>query len=1030
MEKMIANPEQFKENRLPAHSDHKYFANLTELATGKSSFVLSLNGLWNFSYAENLASAPKNFQSPDVDCHDWKTIRVPAHIQMEGYGKPHYTNTPYAWDGNEVINPEEIPQRFNPVACYVKYFYAPADWKKIFVSFQGAESSLTLWLNGHFVGYSEDSFTPSDFDLTPFIKPGENKLAVQVVRFSSGSWLEDQDFFRFSGIFREVLLYTKPEAHAEDIFVKAAPVNDYKDGKLEINFKWNSDATKILDVEIYDAAGQKIFQQSQEIFGKENVFSAELSNVNLWSAESPYLYRAVFTVKVGDVVTEIIPLNIGFREFKMDGAVMKINGKRIVFKGVNRHEFDCYNGRAFDPSMIEQDIISMKRHNINALRTSHYPNQSFTYELCDLYGLYVIDETNLETHGAWMRNGACCLDENSVPNDNPKWLAAILDRAQSMLERDKNHPSILIWSCGNESCGGKNIFEMSEYFRKADPSRLVHYESIFWDRRYNATSDMESEMYTVVRDVKKFLSEHRDKPFIMCEYTHSMGNSNGGMHKYTQLAEEEELYQGGFIWDFVDQAIYSNEKKAFLYGGDFGDRPTDYNFSGNGIFFYDRKPTTKLQDVKFNYQNFTLTPNENKVTIQNKSLFTNAAQYILKLTLLVDGREVWANEVEVPPIQPAETKDVAINVPKFGAGEYALTAALCLKENTLWATRGHEVAFGQSVYTKTDAPSDISAWLSRNESYVPNEKYSAKKNFRVVKSDVNLGAQGDGWSAMFSCSANNFTSYKFNGVELIEEMPQINFWRAPVDNDRGNGHHMNCAQWKLASMYRRCVKVEYAIGDEEFKTVKKYFGEESRGECDAARLKVRYTYELVTTPSATVQVTYTVMPCGSIKVEMDYKKVEGLSDLPDFGMIFTLPSEYDKIKFYGYGPLDNYVDRREGARLGIFETTAADEVEPYLRPQESGNHCGVRWFAVTDKKNRGLKIFSDKPFEASALPYNPHELENARHHYDLPKVMHTYLRASAGQCGVGGDDTWGAPILEEYLIPNEDKHFEFFVRGV
>lgn len=1034
MEKVLANlanPEHFQENRLPAHSDHKYFSSVEELANDKSKFFLSLKGLWHFAFAPNLNFIPQNFESADYDCHDWQTIRVPAHIQMENFGKPHYTNTTYPWDGHEVIKQGEIPTRDNPVACYVKYFDVPNDWKNIFISFQGAESGIAIWLNGNFVGYSEDSFTPSDFDLTPFIKSGENKLAVAVFRYTSGSWLEDQDFFRFSGIFRDVIIYTKPEIHLEDIFIHAVPINNYTDGNLKIETTWNSDAEKIVELKIFDKNNSCVLDETKNFGGKNFTFDFELKNILLWSAEYPNLYRALFIVKnpAGEVV-EVIPQNIGFREFKMDGNIMKVNGKRIVFKGVNRHEFDCYNGRAFDAALIEKDIIVMKQNNINAIRTSHYPNQSRLYELCDIYGLYMIDETNLETHGSWMRNGACIRDENTVPGDNPKWLAAVLDRAKSMVERDKNHPSILIWSCGNESCGGKNIFEMHEYFRKADPSRLVHYESIFWDRRFNDSSDFESQMYPPVAKIKEFLAEHRDKPFVCCEYTHAMGNSCGGMHKYTQLTEEDELYQGGFIWDFVDQAIYSEEKKSLLYGGDFEDRPSDYNFSGDGILFADRKLTTKLQDVKFNYQNFTLTPAENKITIQNKSLFTNAADYILKLNLLIDGIETWKKEFDAPEILPGETKDVEISLPSFGAGEYVLTAALCLKNDNLWAERGHEIAFGQSVFNKKNLQGEINSWLTRNKNYVPNEIYKSAKKFRVVKSDINIGVQGDGWSAMFSSAAGNFTSYKFNGVELIEEFPQLNFWRAPVDNDRGNSHHLDCAQWKLASLYRRCSKIEFAIGEEDFKTVEKYFGASGIGECFAEVLKVRFTYELVTNPVAECQVTYTVNKCGAIKVEMDYKKVEGLSDMPDFSMIFTLPNSYDKIKFYGCGPLDNYVDRREGARLGIFETTAAEEIEPYLRPQECGNHGGVRWFEVTDNRGRGVKIYGEKPFEASALPYNPHEIENARHHYDLPKVNHTYLRASAGQCGVGGDDTWGSPILDEYLVNNEDKHFEFWFKGI
>jgi len=398
--KQLANPEYFQENRLPAHSDHKYFADFNELASGQTKFVRSLSGLWHFAFAPTLQLVPQNFEAEDYNCHDWQTIRVPAHIQMEGFGKPHYTNTPYPWDGHEVIHQGEIPSRDNPVACYVKYFDAPEDWKNIFVSFQGAESGIAIWLNGKFVGYSEDSFTPSDFDLTPHIKQGENKLAVAVYRYTSGSWLEDQDFWRFSGIFRDVILYTKPAIHLEDMFVHAAPTNNYTDGNLKIETTWNSDAEKIVELKIFDKNNACVLDETKTFGGAEFVFEFDLKNVDLWSAEHPNLYKALFVVKnsAGEV-QEIIPQNIGFREFKMDGNIMKVNGKRIVFKGVNRHEFDCYNGRACNPADLEKDIVNIKRHNINAIRTSHYPNPSRLYELCDIYGLYMIDETNLETHG-------------------------------------------------------------------------------------------------------------------------------------------------------------------------------------------------------------------------------------------------------------------------------------------------------------------------------------------------------------------------------------------------------------------------------------------------------------------------------------------------------------------------------------------------------------------------------------------------------------------------------------------------------
>lgn len=1031
----LADPEYFAEGRLAAHSDHAYFASLEEAACRQSSYQKSLDGLWQFTFARNLAERPAGFELPETDCHDWQTIRVPAHLQMEGYGVPQYTNIAYPWDGHEAVKPGEVPQRENPAASYVKYFTVPEDWKNTIISFQGAESALAVWLNGHFVGYSEDSFTPSEFELTPYLQAGENKLAVQVYRFSSGSWIEDQDFWRFGGIFREVFLYTKPAVHLDDLFVHAVPRNGYRDGRLMLDCKWNSAAEKQLEYQLFDAAGKCVFTHKETQMGDESHVQADLSAVSLWSAEKPYLYRLLLTVRdERGELQEVIPQQIGFREFCMDGGLMKINGQRIVFKGTNRHEFDCYRGRAIDPEEIEQDIICMKQQNINAIRTSHYPNNSRIYELCDLYGLYVIDETNLETHGSWQKNGIYAPDERTVPNDHEEWQAAILDRAQSMLERDKNHASIIIWSCGNESCGGKDIFAMSEYFRKRDASRLVHYESIFWDRRYNDTSDMESQMYPKAEDIRKFLREHKDKPFLCCEYTHSMGNSNGGMHKYTELAYEEERYQGGFIWDYVDQALWGRDRygrETLRYGGDFGDRSTDYNFSGDGIVFADRKLSGKLQEVKFNYQNFTLEPSETEVKIRNRSLFTNVNEFALQVTLLRDGAQVWQETMPAPSVQPGGHASLSWELPFRAAGEYVVTASLLLKTDTRWASAGHEAAFGQAVLQKKQAvKDDLGSWLSASDrcmKRVPLAPVQAKP-LRIVKSDINLGVQGDGFSVMFSSGQGNIVSYRYNDQELLEEMPQLNFWRAPVDNDYGSQYMSQCAQWKLASLYRRCVGVELLDGQTAEKLA--WFGEHGFGEYYADCAAVRFTYELATQPVSRCSVTYTVQADGAIRTELDYQKVEGLPEMPDFALLLTMTADYDQIRYYGYGPADNYADRSQGAKLGIFAATAQGEMQPYLRPQECGNHGGIRWFEVTDRRGRGLRLSGDVPFEASALPYTPHELENARHAYDLPAIHHTFVRASLGMCGVGGDDSWGAPVLEEYRKKNETKQFTFWMKGI
>ncbi|MGN0958853.1 MAG: glycoside hydrolase family 2 TIM barrel-domain containing protein [Selenomonas bovis] len=1035
----LREPTFFAEHRLPAHSDHRWYRDEAELARGESSYSLRLDGVWYFHYARNLALRPEGFEAPAYDCRGWETIRVPAHWQLEGHGRPQYTNMTYPWDGHERVTPGEIPVRENPVGSYVRYFTLPEGWqgKRVRVTFEGAESALVVYLNGHYIGYSEDSFTPASFDITEQLTAGENKLAVSVVRFSSGSWLEDQDFWRFGGLFRSVRLETQPAQHIEDLFVHAAPVHDYRDGQLRVTLRWSSAAARQVELALYDAVGTLVAQAGETQEGERTELALEVPGVRLWSAERPYLYRALFTVRdAAGRVQEVVPQQVGFREFRLAGGLMKLNGKRIVFKGVNRHEFDCDRGRAVDPASIERDIIEMKRQNINAVRTSHYPNNSRLYELADRYGLYVIDETNLETHGTWQKNGVHVPSEGVLPDSHEEWQAAVLDRARSMLARDKNHPSILIWSCGNESCGGRDIYEMSEFFHREDPSRLVHYESIFWDRSYPATSDMESQMYTKVADIRAFLAAHPEKPFICCEYSHAMGNSLGGMHKYTDLADEEPRYQGGFIWDFVDQALWRRDRygrDSYAYGGDFGDRPCDYNFSGDGILFTDRSLSPKMQAVKFNYQDFRLTPARDAVTIENKSLFRDASDYVLRVSLLRDGETVYETQCAVPSIAPGSKDEVPLTLPDCGAGEYALTASLCLRARTAWAEAGYEVAFGQTVYEKQEAQGTRQDWLAAPTArYEAGQLLAAVRPLHIVKTDICVGVSGDGFEVLFSSAAGNLVSYQYDGVELIDGMPRPSFWRAPIDNDLGSRRDFLTAQWKLASLYQRCERVELREPGKDWQTYH-WFGSDGTAEYDAApgeTLSVRFTYALATSPQASCTVTYTVHPGGRVEVALDYERTDGLPELPDFAVVLPLSADYDRVSFYGLGPAETYADRVRGARLGRYEGRVCDEVTPYLVPQACGNHMGVRYLAVTDRRGRGLKVFGTQPFEASALPYTEHELESARHQNELPQVQHTYLRASLGSCGVGGDDSWGAPVLEEYTMKNESKHFVFSFCGI
>lgn len=1014
----IKDPTFFAQNRVKAHSDHHYYKNHRELAEKNESFRQNLNGLWKFQYARNLAEAPDGFEAEDFDCKGWEDIRVPAHIQMEGYDKPQYVNVQYPWDGHEAIEPGEIPTQFNPVASYAKYFTVPENMqgKRLFVSFQGVESGFALWCNGSYVGYSEDTFTPSEFELTSYLKEGENKLAVQVFKWTSGSWCEDQDFFRFSGIFRDVYLYSIPDTHVSDIRIKTILNDTYDRGNLEIVLEaiGNGKVELILTRQGEEAARTEVEIKD----GQSIVVELTIEQPALWSAEQPNLYDLMIQVTDNqEQLQELIPQRVGFRRFAIEDGIMKLNGKRIVFKGVDRHEFSSRRGRVPNHDELLRDIVTMKRNNINAIRTSHYPNDSALYALCDEYGLYLIDECNMETHGMWDMVGRGVWPiEKALPGDRQEWKDLLLDRVNSMYQRDKNHPSIIIWSCGNESFGGSVIYEMSKLFHALDDTRLVHYEGVCNDRRYNDTSDMESRMYPSAAYVKDFLQKDRSKPYLLCEYTHAMGNSCGGMHKYTDLTDEEPLFQGGFIWDYIDQSIYHKDrygKEVLGYGGDFDDRPCDYNFSGNGIAYGgERMPSPKMQEVKFNYQNISIQIQDDQFTVINKNLFTNTDVYDCKISLTLDGRQIADTKVDIG-VEPLSQQTYQLPRWRYltpwskeepwmatDAGEYVVTVSFVLKEDTLWAQRGHEVAFGQGIY-EIEAPQQ-----RKLQSYM-----------KVTDGTYNLGIKGEHFEVLFDKGGKGLVSYVYGGREMIKAIPKPNFWRAPTDNDNGNQMPFRYGQWKLASMYQ----LNGIPGSKEPNPVIVQ---------ETDKVTVTYTYYLPTTPESSCEVAYTVTGDGTVHTALSYDPPKGIHDMPEFGMLFKFDADYENLTWYGYGPAETYCDRERGGKLGIYQNKVADNIAQYLVPQECGNHTHVRRASVTDNLGRGME-FSGKELSFSALPYTPHELENAMHSYELPPVYYTVVRVALQQMGVAGDDSWGARTHEEYLIDVTkplELHFSF--RGI
>mgnify|MGYP000820021081 CR=1 FL=1 len=970
---------------------------------------------------------------------------MPAHIQMEGYDAPQYANVQYPWEGHEDIHPGEIPEHFNPVASYVKYFTVPEQMKgkRLFISFQGAESGIALWLNGQFVGYSEDSFTPSEFELTDYVKEGENKLAAQVFKWTASSWCEDQDFYRFSGIYREVYLYTVPGVHVYDLQIRAIPDESLNKARFEVKTStWGKGNVHIA----LSKNGQTILEENKSLGenaastgsdrngkdaateaagrtvqkGVADTFSWTVENPILWSAEDPQLYDLIMEVfDENGILQEVIPQKVGFRRFEMKDGIMTLNGKRIVFKGVNRHEFSSITGRCVSEAELRKDLTIMKQNNINAIRTSHYQNQDALYDLCDEYGLYLIAENNLESHGTWDIHQAGIRGiEGVLPNDKPEWKAVLFDRMNSTYQRDKNHPAVLIWSLGNESFGGETLLQMAEMVRRFDDTRLVHYEGVVNDPRFLETTDIESHMYSTVKDIKEYLAQGDKRPYIECEYSHAMGNSNGALHKYTELADQKDCgYQGGFIWDYIDQSIWKKDRygKWFqAYGGDFGERPTDYNFSGNGIAYGgDRAPSPKMQEVKFCYQNIAISIDNSGFEVWNKNLFTSTDAFDCVALLHRDGKLYQQQELTNIDVAPEERSSFPLPfmVPAL-PGEYAVTISFRLKEDTSWAKKGHEVAFGQGVIAVVRS--------------IPSKKVTP---FTVTHGTHNIGVRGENFDVLFSDLNGGLTSYRYAGKEMIQEIPRPNFWRAPTDNDCGNNMGGVRGQWKLASLYATAKGIGKEIPSVHGGTIL----QNPTCEVEADSVVVTYLYNLQTSPAAECSLQYRVFGDGRIQTTLHYDPVEGLAAMPEFGVLFKIDADYDTVEWYGNGPAETYWDRQHGAKLGIYQNKVADNMAQYLVPQECGAKTAVRWAKVVDRKGRGLLFTADaaKPMFFSALPYTPHEMESAKHPYELPPVHYTVIRAMGEQMGVGGDDSWGANVHPEY-IPDVTKpvEFTFTFRGI
>lgn len=969
---LLADPTVFQLHRLPPHA-------ALELERPGAPLCLDLSGEWDFRYGETL-SAP--FSA-------WGQLTVPGFIQMQSlhlpgrpYGTPHYVNTQYPWDGHEALHPGQLPEHYNPIGEYQRSFVLPAGWENCFIRLEGADSAAALWCNGQFVGYSEDSFTPAEFDLSAAVHPGENELTIQVYRFCSGSWLEDQDFWRMSGLFRPVKLFTKPPLHLEDAAVRQDFAPDFSQAVVTFECKVSGagQVSVVFNGETQTApVGTPALYSQEAVFGQGEAdpdvqpdvqplrFCFTVDHPALWSAEEPTLYTAEICLEQGGSVAERTELPVGLRRFELRDRQMLLNGKRIVFQGVNRHEWSCRTGRTVSREEMEWDVRNLKAHNVNAVRTSHYPNDPYFLHLCDVYGLYVIGETNLETHGTWQKLGADGSDQWTLPGSRPEWRDAVLARAEAMLERDKNHPAILIWSCGNESHGGRTLWEMSQYFRTADPSRLVHYEGIFWDRTWPATSDMESQMYTPAAEVRAFLAQHRDKPLILCEYSHAMGASCGGLTDYTEYAYQEPLYQGGFIWEYMDHSILlPGTEDTYAYGGDFGDRPTDREFCIDGLVLPNRRNTPKMDEVKAAYAPLKIFFTETSVTVENRTLFTDLSAYDLVLTAEADGRRT-RQAVLRASCAPGCRVELALPFGLPEAGLACLTLSARLRQPKPGLAAGYEAACGQVWRQNPQARQTL-----------PRPQW--------VEGDCNIGVRGEGFEYLFA-RGKGLVSIRYGGAELLEDRVQPNFWRAPTNNDEGCAAPFRFAFWKTAGLYAQCDGLTCTPG--------------------AHTVTVGAVYTL---PDGRIlPVDFTIDGAGRCEVCLTWQG--GEAELPELGFVFPLRAELRQADYLGLGPRETASDRAAGGRMGRWGYEVRQDFADHapLYPQECGARTQVYTACLTGSE-MGIRFDSGEGMVFSALPYTPHELENARRRSELPPAdRKTVVRCAAFQRGVGGDNSWGAP---------------------
>ena len=1015
---MTANAQSFKEwqdpeinavNRAPMHANYFAYESTEAAIKGikeKSSNFMTLNGTWKFNWVPNADARPTDFWQPEFNDKGWNTMPVPGVWELNGFGDPIYVNVGYAWREQFRNNPPQVPTVNNHVGSYRREITVPAHWKgkEIIAHFGSVTSNMYLWVNGKYVGYSEDSKMEAEFNLTPYLKPGQkNLIAFQVFRWCDGTYLEDQDFFRYSGVGRDCYLYARSKKQIADIRITPDLDAQYQNGSLAINLTTKGRGE--IELELFDTNNQPVVTKSLNASGNIST-TMEVASPNKWTAETPYLYTLHATLKEGNKVLEVIPIKVGFRKVELKNAQILVNGQPILIKGANRHEMDPDGGYVVSRERMIQDIQIMKMFNLNAVRTCHYPDNNLWYELCDQYGLYVVAEANIESHGMGYGKNTLAKRED--------YKKAHLERNQRNVQRCFNHPSVIIWSLGNEAGYGPNFEVAYDWVKAEDPSRAVQYERA----GTKGKTDIYCPMYADYQWCENYSKDDKyQKPLIQCEYAHAMGNSQGGFKEYWDLVRKYPKFQGGFIWDFVDQSVRwtgKNGKMIYAYGGDFNRfDASDINFCNNGLISPDRIPNPHAYEVRHFYQNIWTTPanlKNGEINIFNEYFFRDLSAYYLEWEMLKDGKSVRCGRIDNLNVQPQQTAKVKLNLGETDAkAEWLLNISYKLKNNEDLLPAGYTVAKEQLTLNPYKTPSMQlgKCELSNTETGAP-EVQDNDRYYLIVSNDA--------FRVEFNRTNGYLTKYQIKGLDMIKEgaILKPNFWRAPTDNDFGAHIHRKYVAWKNPEIRLKSLKQR----------------------TENKQVIVETAYEMPGV-SAKLNLTYVINNEGAIKVtqKMTTDKKAKVSNMFRFGMQMQMPRSFETIEYYGRGPIENYIDRNHCTDLGIYRQSVTEQFYSYIRPQENGTKTDIRWWRMINKAGNGIEVVATSPFSASALHYTIESLDEGwskqqGHSPEVEEADLTNLCIDKIQAGLGCVNSWGSIALPEYQVPYQDYEFTFILSPI